>query len=134
MKTKKLLFYSCVILFICLNAISCQKGPNKIDRRSLVSRHNPSLTKVDTLSSFTVGNGEFAFTADVTGLQTFFNEYENGIPLGTQSHWGWHSYPNPNNYKLEESFQEYDTYGRPVNYASNQRNPAAQWLRANPQS
>ena len=43
----------------------------RIDREAVVSRHNPHLQSVDTMSAFTVGNGHFAFTVDVTGLQTF---------------------------------------------------------------
>ncbi|MHC4646991.1 MAG: hypothetical protein ACYTBJ_15960, partial [Planctomycetota bacterium] len=42
-----------------------------IDRYALVSRHNPVIRKPDPLSPLSVGNGEFAFTADITGLQTF---------------------------------------------------------------
>ena len=36
-----------------------------IDRQALVTRHNPHLTQIDTRSPFTLGNGCFAFTADV---------------------------------------------------------------------
>ena len=39
----------------------------KIDRRALVERHDVHVSAVDTASPLTVGNGEFAFTADVTG-------------------------------------------------------------------
>ncbi|MBN1780533.1 hypothetical protein JW948_05355, partial [bacterium] len=84
------------------------------------------------MSSFTVGNGEFAFTADITGLQTFREEYQNGIPLGTQSHWGWHTCPNPENYTLDQAFHSYNTYGRQVSYASEMKSDAARWLRSNP--
>jgi hypothetical protein len=45
---------------------SAAKEP--IDRHALVTRHNVVLTGVDILSPLSVGNGEFAFTADVTGL------------------------------------------------------------------
>lgn len=103
-----------------------------IDRYALVHRHIPSLIKADTLSAFTVGNGEFAYTVDITGLQTFAQSYENGIPLGTQSQWGWHSIPNLHNYTLDQTFEYYDTYGRHVSYASMQHSKAGQWLRANP--
>ncbi|MGD8779394.1 MAG: glycoside hydrolase family 65 [Ignavibacteria bacterium] len=96
---------------------------NKIDREALVKRHIPSLSEADTLSPFTVGNGEFAYTVDITGLQTFAEEYDNSIPLGTQSQWGWHSTLNTGNY---------NTYGRDVSYASKQSSDAGQWLRANP--
>ena len=46
-----------------------------IDRFALVSRHNPVIRKFDPLSPLSVGNGEFAFTCDVTGLQTFPDDY-----------------------------------------------------------
>ena len=74
-------------------AVSC--GGVKIDRFALVERNNPHITSIDTLASLSVGNGRFAFTADVTGLQTFQTLYSKGVPLGTQSQWGWHSFDNP---------------------------------------
>ncbi len=121
------------LIILCL--ASCQFIGNTdapIDRRALVTRHHPTINKADKLSSFTVGNGEFAFTADVTGLQTFMEYYESGIPLGTQSNWGWHSFPNVNNYTLDQVFSYYDTYGRKVSYAADMKSEVAQWLRANP--
>ena len=66
----------------------------KIDRFALVSRHNPVIRKIDPLSPLSVGNGEFAFTCDITGLQTFPEEYANAMPLCTMSQWGWHTKPN----------------------------------------
>lgn len=36
-----------------------------------------------------VGNGNFAFGVDVTGLQTFY-------PFATLSSWGWHNFSLPN--------------------------------------
>ena len=76
-----------------------------IDREALVKRNNPHVVTVDTLASLTVGNGEFAYTVDVTGLQTFPELYRNGVPLGTQSQWGWHSFPNPDNLRHEETLK-----------------------------
>jgi len=122
------------ILFIMLIFslfISCN-NLDKIDRDALVKRHFPTLTKADSLSPFTVGNGEFAFTADVTGLQTFPNFYNNGIPLGTHSQWGWHSIPNDNNYNFEQTLEEYQSRDRIVKYGSNQSSHAGKWLRENP--
>ena len=52
-------------------AIAGQERSEPIDRFALVSRHDPILQKIDPLSPLSVGNGEFAFTCDVTGLQTF---------------------------------------------------------------
>lgn len=103
-----------------------------IDRKALVRRHNPSAQKIDPLSPFSVGNGEFAFTADITGLQTFPAAYDSGIPLHTQSQWGWHRFPNPNGYQLAAALDDHDVRGRAVPYASRQDGPAASWLRANP--
>ncbi|HEV8485143.1 MAG TPA: hypothetical protein VGV87_16490, partial [Blastocatellia bacterium] len=62
-----------------------------IDRQALVDRHSPLLRRLDPLSPLSVGNGEFAFTADITGLQTFPREYESAMPLCTLSQWGWHT-------------------------------------------
>ena len=90
----------------------------RIDRHALVTRHNVVLNKPDSLNPLSVGNGEFAFTADITGLQSFPEFHEKGMPLGTQSQWGWHSMPNPNGYKLSDAFEEYEVYGRKVPYAS----------------
>ena len=101
---------SILIIIACTNIIFCQN--KKIDRQAIVQRHTVVLTKVDTLASLSVGNGTFAFTADVTGLQTFPDEYAKGIPLGTQSEWGWHSFPNTEGYKIEESLKDYDAHGR----------------------
>jgi hypothetical protein len=118
-----------LILAVLFSSACSEPG---IDREALVKRHIPTLSEVDTLSPFTVGNGEFAFMADVTGLQTFPEYYEEGIHLGNQSQWGWHSVPNDQNYRLEDAFEHFDTHGREVPYASKQRSDAGEWLRSNP--
>ncbi|MFH0990369.1 MAG: hypothetical protein V1799_10190 [bacterium] len=74
----------------------------------MVLRHTISVTTFDSLSSLSVGNGEFAFTVDATGLQTFPEYYKNGIPLGTQSQWAWHSFPNPNDFRYKETLKEFN--------------------------
>ncbi len=104
----------------------------KIDRQALVSRHNVRMDRFHEFSPLSVGNGRFAFTADITGLQTFPQAYAKGIPLTTMAEWGWHSFPNTAGCKLEDTFVQIDTYGRLVPYNSNQRGPAADYLRANP--
>ena len=128
--------YQSLLFFSFLCCFSVSRGDDgaseKIDRRALVLRHVPSVTQFDSLSPFTVGNGEFAFTADATGLQTFPQFYDNGIPLGTQSQWGWHFIPNLKQYTLDQTFEYYTTYGRQVPYASKQNSEAGEWLRANP--
>lgn len=103
-----------------------------IDRKALVSRHDVVLVRPDPWAPLTVGNGEFAFTADITGLQSFPDYYRETIPLSTLSQWAWHNFPNPAGYRLEDTFEDYDTWGRPVAYPTNTRSPAAAWLRQNP--
>jgi hypothetical protein len=115
-----------------------------IDRHTLVARHNITLTNADPLTPLSVGNGEFAYTADVTGLQTFPEFHDRGMLLSTMSQWGWHSFPNPAGFKLQDVLVPYDTRGRQVLYpdgpvddepagARSQRAKQANaWLRANP--
>lgn len=117
-------------VFFWLSA--CGQKSSKIDREALVKRHIPVMSAPDSLTPFTVGNGNFAFTAGITGLQTFTDYYEEFIPLGTLAHWGWHSVPNPENYTFEQTLTDYDTYGRPVSYGYQQHSEAGAWLRANP--
>ncbi|MFE3828531.1 hypothetical protein [Streptomyces sp. NPDC059092] len=42
-----------------------------VDRESVVRCHTVELTEADASCALTVGNGDFAFTADITGMQTF---------------------------------------------------------------
>ncbi len=122
------------VLAVCLLSwlLAAAQSIKPIDREGLVRRHNPALNSADVWSPFTVGNGTFAFTADVTGLQTFPDRYEKSIPLSTQSYWGWHAIPDSVTYSLSGAFKAIDTYGRMVDYACVPSTPAAQWLRANP--
>ena len=104
-----------------------------IDRRALVTRHNPVVTRVDPWAPLSVGNGRFAFTGDVTGLQTFGDYYHaNGIPLETQARWAWHEKPNPAGYKLADTNTPFTAHGRTVGYPTDVSGPAGQWLRENP--
>ncbi|MHC6231641.1 hypothetical protein ACX5I6_19050 [Arthrobacter sp. MMS24-T111] len=122
-----------------------------IDRKALVSRHNVSQRTLDPRSPVSVGNGEFAFTMDLTGVQTFPAEYPVGARddalapgtlLGTLSQWGWHSRPAEEPYGLAGSTVSYDSPRGPVPYVDmvgdivNDRetgtSAAETWLRANP--
>jgi hypothetical protein len=76
-------------------ALCAQTARPAIDRRAVVERHNPVLGAFDGRSPLSVGNGEFAFTADLTGLQTFPALYDQQMLLCTLSQWGWHTVPNP---------------------------------------
>jgi hypothetical protein len=109
--------------------------PKHIDRCTLVRRHNPIVSRFDPFSALSVGNGEFAFTSDVTGLQTFTTQYKKEFPLCTASHWGWHRTPLPSNLRQEDfRYKDYLTYGRAVGYATESKGqePLFNWLRQNP--
>ncbi len=108
-----------------------------IDRDALLQRNSPNVIAFDSLSSLSVGNGGFAVTVDATGLQTFPKEYSKGVPLGTQSDWGWHSFANPENLLHSETLKDYDYHGTPAPYAVQFNEPgrqrdAANWYRVNP--
>jgi hypothetical protein len=121
------------IITIFFNTLHAQS----INREAVVRRHTIHINKADSLSSLTVGNGRFAFTVDVTGLQSFPEYYTKGVPLGTQSEWGWHSFPNTENYKPEEAWKVYDLEGKKIPYAVQWKEPernrkAADYFRVNP--
>lgn len=115
----------------------------RIDRHAVVTRHHVVLTRADPLATLQVGNGEFAFAVDITGLQTFPEEYREGIQLGTQAQWGWGSAANPEQFTREDVLSPYEAHGRTVVYADGRgglhpdRDPdrarrANTWLRENP--
>ena len=79
-----------------------------ISRQAVTGRNNPIVTEADPLASLTVGNGHFATTVDVTGLQSYSFEYEAGVPLTAMSDWGWHSFPNISLLTPAESEKAFD--------------------------
>ena len=83
----------CLLALMAAASVGAASKP--IDRHALVTRHNPTVTAVDKSAPLMVGNGNFAFTADITGLQTFPEQYSSLVPLMTQAQWAWHSFPNP---------------------------------------
>ena len=120
-----------VVISILLGALCF----SVIDREALVSRHNVRVAAIDSASPLTVGNGEFGFTADVTGLQTLNATYASFPPLQTMSHWGWHKIPaalarvNPPSYHYEHVV----VGDHAADYATNCTNtPEYNYLRENP--
>lgn len=122
-----------------------------IDRRAVVARHSPRfqcLTASSCAADFqTLGNGGFAFTADVTGLQTF----NTSAPLNTLSNWGWHTTPIPKSVTPSATpqdfqYQQVEAHGKssgyptgcvtgetPCEWKTDTRQAATTaWLRANP--
>ncbi|MFF3372278.1 hypothetical protein ACFYXF_04885 [Streptomyces sp. NPDC002680] len=125
-----------------------------IDRESLVRRHTIEITRPDPSHVLTVGNGDFAYTADITGMQTFveyhdqsaaFAEQRLAVNNGTMSNWGWHSMPNPDGFVLDDAMSTYETARGPVQYPDKfdmasmmggepaEEFRAGAWLHQNPQ-
>ena len=117
---------------------------SKIDRASVVSRHNVLVTAKDVsqlkpLDVLSLGNGAFAFNIDpATGLQSLNATYnvDGGFGTATMSDWGWHSSPfNPG----VEPFRDFkytalQTAGRNTTtpYPIDGNTEEGRWLRANP--
>jgi hypothetical protein len=57
-------------------------------RRKVVRSFNPHRNASSTTTPLQVGNGNFAFGVDITGLQTFRH-------FAVQSTWGWHNFSFP---------------------------------------
>lgn len=76
-------FLSCCVALAAASA--------DIDRQALVTRHDIAWNELT--GQIPLGNGEFCFNADATGLQTFGGN--------TMSHWAWHSFPLPEGWTPE---------------------------------
>lgn len=116
--------------------VSVAAESSSIDRYSLVTRHNPIVRKVDVDAPLTVGNGNFAFGCDITGLQTFAEHYQRwGVPVETLSRWCWVSDSNLHHYTLEDAGKEFTLPdGRVLSFPTRQSTPAGDWLRKNPRN
>lgn len=120
-----------LMLFLSLNAVA-QSNVNatkqKIDRKVVVERHRIITTSTNPNSPAQVGNGEFAFGVDVTGLQTY-------VSFNTMSHWSWHSLPLPKGSRVEDfKGLMMDTHGRVVRYniPNDEQPELSSWLAKNP--
>jgi hypothetical protein len=125
------------LVFVSLTLAAASSVAAPIDRQALVTRHNPTLSAVDPAAPFMVGNGSIGFTADITGLQTFQDAYSPLVPLLTQSQWGWHSFPNPKGFTIENALVPIEVPGGTRPYPSLRNWDEAQaehikWLRENP--
>ncbi|KAF2830406.1 hypothetical protein CC86DRAFT_463713 [Ophiobolus disseminans] len=103
----------------------------KIDRQDVVSRFNivRSILIDNETTPLQVGNGNFAFNVDNTGMQTF-------LPFNTLSSWAWHNDSLPANGEMPSDYKGLmrETYGREVFYdiPDPKLKQATQWLIANP--
>lgn len=130
---------SVILSLLLLGAIACSNHDNiqPINRQTVVTRNNIEVNGYDSLASLSIGNGDFTFTTGLTGLQTFFAEYDNGVSLGTMSNWGWHSLPNSENFQWDETHLWFDIEGREVPFRhqlkdSERAKSACNYYRENP--
>jgi hypothetical protein len=116
-----------------------ERRASDIDRQALVRRHTIELRKPDPELAVSVGNGDFAYTADITGMQTFTAFHDPAVAIAramasgaeaasaaftaqpvlatsTMSTWGWHEMPNPDGFTLDDAMTEYQTARGPVKY------------------
>ena len=109
-----------------------------IQREALIKKYNPKLNTVNTAAPMVLGNGNFAFNADITGLQTLYEEYEKACPVLTMSNFGWHISKNEKGgvYSESDILQTQFTHnGRTVKYPIEKKsgNEAVYgWFRENP--
>ncbi len=131
------MFLRLLTLGLVLSMASRFADAAPIDRHALVTRHNPTITAIDRSAPFMVGNGNLGFTADITGLQTFPEQYSSLVPLMTQAQWAWHSFPNPKGFTLDQALVPIKVRGKTQKYPylsdwEQAKQPEIQWLRENP--
>lgn len=110
-----------------------------INRLDIIASFNPHLTDINPQSPLSVGNGRFCYTADITGMQTLYEEYSAETPLCTMAEWGWHTKKADNKkgfYTLDDvRMTPYNYCKRTVTYprVKYEGNEAAyDWVRQNP--
>jgi hypothetical protein len=83
---RALLAFKMHFLFILSFLLSLTQA--RTNRQNVVTQFNPVRTASSNSTPMQVGNGDFGFGVDVTGLQTFQS-------FATMSSWGWHNFGLP---------------------------------------
>ncbi|KAL5342035.1 Six-hairpin glycosidase-like protein [Aspergillus crustosus] len=102
-----------------------------LPRQSIVSKYNVVRTNLinNETTPLQVGNGDFAFGVDNTGMQTF-------LPFNTLSSWAWHNDSLPTNGEQLSDYTgvEMLTHGRNVSYDIPDPDlpEISQWIIGNP--
>jgi len=121
-----MLFYYRLLLGLLGSALSLAAAPSlPIDRHAVVSRHD--INWPDLNGQIPLGNGNFAFNADGTGLET--------VGGNTMCHWCWHSFPLPPGVS-QNQIRPWATpdHGRmTLPLTSRDAEPIYDWERLNPQ-
>ncbi len=103
--------------------------PGTIDRKAVVTRHNFHITDPDEHGPTQVGNGNFAYGFDATGMQTFSDKFT------TMSQWSWHSTRPPKGLTAANFARTaVNAHGRMIPYdLPDPEQPAlSKWLAGNP--
>jgi hypothetical protein len=123
-----------LLLPLLLASAPATQAAEPINRVTVVARHQVRNTSLTPESALTIGNGDFAVTVDVTGLQGLERiYYDNGLPLETRNTWSWHSFPNPESLRFEDTLAPVPFFGRQIRYPTQQNTPAGRYFRENPQ-
>src|SRR3954468_11470530 len=77
-----------LVLGLLFLSLSVAEAISVSQRRKVVQSFNVRRNASSTSTPLQVGNGNFAFGADITGLQTF-------QPYGILSSWCWHNFSLP---------------------------------------
>ncbi len=122
-----------LLLLALVGPASASASAAPIDRQAVVTRHNVHTTRIDPEAALTLGNGDFAFSVDVTGLQGLERIYhDNGLPLETRTTWAWHTFPNTGGHTFDDTMGEVNFHGRAIKYPIRQKTPAGAYFRENP--
>ncbi|KAJ7100724.1 Six-hairpin glycosidase-like protein [Mycena belliarum] len=115
--------------FVAALYVGAALAGTPIDRRALVARYNPTRNASSTTTPMQVGNGNFAFGADITGLQTLQR-------WAIMSTWGWKNDSLPAGKTLADVYDytgvSLDNHGRLMEYMFDGPAPMRQWMISNP--
>ncbi|KIJ37742.1 hypothetical protein M422DRAFT_177614, partial [Sphaerobolus stellatus SS14] len=123
-----------IVLFLLYFLQVCLATQAPINRRAVVSRFNPTRNAASLnpspVTPMQIGNGNFAFGTDITGLQTF-------QPFAIMSSWGWKNDSFPAGVTMPDILNwngtDLDTHGRMVQYGfSPATDNVGNWLISNP--
>ena len=119
------IFLSAVVFVTFVCSLQAHSQP-KIDREAVVKRHCYDINSPYEIT--TLGNGEFAFNCDATGLQTFAGN--------TLSHWGWHSNDLPAGMtpqdRVRTPFATHDRVRQYLHPWTPEQRDLVKWLNDNP--
>jgi len=119
-------FYYLSLIALLGSGLSMLAGSTPpIDRHALVTRHDIDWPALD--GQIPLGNGNFAFNADGTGLET--------VCGNTMCHWCWHSFPLPPGVTKDDikPWATPDHGHLTINPTTREPGPIFNWERSNPQ-